>query len=130
LNIVEALLLLMALCVIFLIGLILHSIVTWLLTEADRRGVEPQFGYALVCKHEYRPSYVSLIPAGKALIPVRHPETFFLMVQVRGRSKPEQIEVIKSAYEGIADNTWIGVTYQVGKNSGKIYINDLAGRVR
>lgn len=105
-----------------LVIMIIWGVLEWLSVSADRRGVPQRLGHAYVRGHLYKPPYSMF--TGKVW--VHFPATYTLVVQV-GHHLSE-VQVLETAYKGIPDGDWVYMTFQLGKNSGRLYVCDFPGK--
>jgi hypothetical protein len=111
----------LGLAIFGLIGLLVMSFVEF---DRDISGVPFATSPASVSSTQFHSSYTSVIISGKSVIPVNHPSYWTVCFRVDHEST-EGCSTFGSAGD-VRVGARATVTYQVGRNSGRIYIDTVA----
>jgi hypothetical protein len=108
--------------------LVLVLLVIFLIIEVgDRVGpLEIETGTGVVVSKEFIPAHTAFIPAGKIIIPVRHPDSWSVTVRVDGSDKTVKVGVEEGFFNAVnPDETWIGFDFTRGRITGRILIEKI-----
>jgi hypothetical protein len=89
----------------------------------DHVGADVRYGDAVVTQLKDVPAHMSIIPAGKVMIPVHHPRHWEACVQVGAGN--DCVNITQKDYNATVVGEHVSATYIVGSWTGSLYVSSI-----